>query len=303
MRNEAAALFTGGLIAIMVAANGMLAARVGLWMSVLIIHVCGLATICLILLARRRRFTLRAPGLHWTLYAAGAVGVLTTLLNNLCYEPLGAALMLALCVVGQLFCSNLIDHFGWFGMRRYPFRPAKLIGFAGMAGGLAHMTITGMGAQGASALTLGSAVLYAVLALFTGALLAFTTTVNAALGKRIGVFPGALVNYLTGLGTTLACMLVLGGFSWAGIPGTSPFLFSGGVLGLIIVAITSAILPRIPVVYVTVILFTGQILVGIGIDAVGGVGFTAGKLAGCAVVAAGLLYNMQTDRRAATPAG
>ena len=142
MRYEGLTLFSGMLIAVMVTANALLSAATGVWMSIVIIHVTGLCGVALILLLRRRRFSLRAQGTPWYFYIAGVIGVMNTLLNNLCYEPLGAALMLALCTVGQLFFSSLIDHFGWCGMRRYPFRPVKLVGFALMALGLVFMAVS-----------------------------------------------------------------------------------------------------------------------------------------------------------------
>lgn len=293
MLYEGMALFSGALIAVMVTANSLLAEQMGNWMSLVIIHVCGLLTVTGILLARRKRIDLRAPGTPWYFYISGVVGVLTTLLNNLCFEPLGATLMLAMCVVGQLLCSNLIDHFGWFGMRRYPFARGKLAGYTLMAFGLGLMTF-------GNTQTIQSirVLLFIFLALATGVLLAFTNTLNAALGKRVGVFSGALVNYLTGFATSLVCITVAGG--WMPLPGggLNPFLFLGGVLGVLIITVTNVALPRVPVVYITIILFTGQVLMGIGIDAINGTPLTLGKAAGCALIAVGLVYNIRQDRHA-----
>lgn len=293
MLYEGLALFSGCLIAIMVTANGLLAEQAGNWVSILIIHVCGLVTVCGILLARRKRITLRAPGMPWYFYTAGVIGVWTTLLNNLCFEPLGATLMLAMCVVGQLLCSTLIDHFGWFGMRRYPFARGKLAGYAMMALGLGLMTV-------GNTQTIPSlrVLFFSLLALGTGVLLAFSTTLNAALGKRVGVFPGTLVNYLMGLATSLICITLAGGWVPLPVGALTPFLLLGGVLGVLIIAVTNVALPKVPVVYITILLFTGQVLMGIGIDAVNGTALTWGKAGGCALIAAGLLYNIRLDRRA-----
>jgi transporter family-2 protein len=139
--------------------------------------------------------------------------------------------------------------------------------------------------------------MYAVLALATGVLLAFTTTVNAALGKRIGVFPSTLVNYITGLATTLICVLVLGRWAMPG-PGLMPFLLCGGALGVVIIVITSLSLPKVPVVYVTVILFIGQVAMGMVIDAFNGTAMTVSRGLGFCLIVAGLFWNMSVDRRA-----
>jgi len=290
------ALFLGGMIALMVAANGMLAAYFGLWTGTLIIHVCGLVTISGILLVRRKPVTLRAPGAPWYLYVAGVAGVATTALNNFCYEPMGAALMLAIVVVGQLVGSCLIDHFGWFGMNRYPFRSSKLAGFGIMGLGLLLMTLWQPEGSGA-ARQLPMAV-YVILALATGINLSVTITFNASLGRHIGVFSGALVNNLTGLITSLCCALAFGRWVWpAGIAeGGGPFLFMGGVLGILAVVGSNVVYPRISVVYATVLVFVGQIAAGILIDAVGGTPVTLLKVAGCMLIPIGLLVNMRLDK-------
>ncbi|MDR3052094.1 MAG: DMT family transporter [Oscillospiraceae bacterium] len=295
MLYETLTLFAGALIAVMVTANGLLTDGVGLWPGLVIIHICGLCAISLTLLIRHKRFTLRAPGMPWYLYTGGVVGVATTLLNNVCYAPLGAALMLALCVVGQLLCSSVIDHWGLFGMRRYPFLRIKLAGFGLMALGLVAMTL---GDAGAAPMDPG-ALPYVGLALLTGLSLSLNATFNAGLGTRIGVFPSTLVNYITGLVTSLVCILLAGGLALPGLGGLSPWLFSGGVLGVAVVAVTSAAIPRVPVVYVTILLFGGQVLMGMALDASAGKPLTPLKALGCALIFAGLVWNMLADRRRA----
>jgi len=300
MLYESLALLIGALIALMVTANGLLAAQFGLWTSTLIIHVCGLLTVGGILLVRRKPVTLRAPGAPWYLYVAGVGGVATTALNNFCFKPMGAALMLAMVVVGQLLGSCLIDHFGWFGMRRYRFQPGKLVGFSIMALGLLLMTLRQpVGLDGAQRLPQA---VYAVLALATGVNLAFTNTFNASLGRRIGVFSGTLVNYLAGLAASLCCAAAFGQWAWpvALTGGVGPFLFIGGTLGVLAVAGTNTVFPRISVVYATVLMFVGQIVAGMIIDAVGGLAATPLKIAGCAMIPIGLLYNMRLDKKRTT---
>lgn len=293
MLYEGLALLSGVLIAVMVTANGLLYASVGPWMSLVIIHICGLATVGAMLIARRRRFSLRAAGVPWPMYLAGVGGVVNTLLNNLCFGPLGAAMMLAITVVGQILFSSLIDHFGWFGMTRYPFRKDKLAGFSLMALGLLAMTLRSANMK----LTPAALALYVGLALATGLMLATTGAVNASLAKHIGVLPGTLVNYLTGLGTSLLCTLIAGAWSMSAFTGLQPFHLLGGVLGVCIVSMTSLAMGRVPVVYVTVILFVGQVLMGTGIDIMNGIPLTTGKMIGCLLIISGLICNILLEKR------
>jgi transporter family-2 protein len=295
---EGLALIIGAGIALMVTANGLLAAQFGLWTGTLITHACGLLTVSGILLIKRKPVALRAPGVPWYLYLAGVSGVVTTALNSFCFEPMGAALMLAMVVVGQLLGSCLIDHFGWFGMRRYPFWPGKLAGFAIMGLGLLLMTLWQSAGSDADHPLPQAA--YAALALGTGVNLAFTNTFNASLGRHIGVFSGTLVNYITGIVTSLLCALAFGQWVWpATAGGLSPFLFAGGVLGVRIISGTNTVFPRISVVYATVLMFVGQIVAGMAIDAAGGMPVTALKAVGCAMIPLGLLCNMRLDKRRA----
>jgi transporter family-2 protein len=50
---------------------------------------------------------------------------------------LGAALLLASIVVGQLVASLLIDHYGWLGAPVHRISPARLIGAALLVAGVA----------------------------------------------------------------------------------------------------------------------------------------------------------------------
>ena len=136
---NAGAFLAGAIIAVMVSCNGMLQAAVGDWTAVVIIHIIGLATIGLVVGFRRKRLHLIDRSLSPFLYTAGVLGVFTTVFNNLCYAPLGAALMLALTLLGQLTCACVIDQFGLFGMEKRAFNSKKLAGFALMALGLGAM--------------------------------------------------------------------------------------------------------------------------------------------------------------------
>ena len=145
--------------------------------------------------------------------------------------------------------------------------------------------------------------IYLLLALLTGVMLSATGVTNTALARRVGVFPGTLVNYLTGLATSLICVAVAGAWrvpSAAGLPPwLAVFLLTGGFFGVMIISATSASMARVPAVYVTVLMFIGQVLMGVVLDGLGGKPVTWGKIAGCALIGAGLLVNIVLDRRGA----
>jgi transporter family-2 protein len=67
----------------------------------------------------------RAPWWIWTGGMLGAVFVMTGIVAT---APLGAALTLALVVVGQTVAGLLIDHRGWLGVDVQPLTPLRLTG-------------------------------------------------------------------------------------------------------------------------------------------------------------------------------
>lgn len=119
---------TGALIAIMILFNGVLANAFGNYTSSVIIHVVGLVTILVTLLASRekkREITEKIPLYQ---YSAGAIGVFTVVFTNLGYIALGVSTTIALGLLGQALVSIVIDHFGLLGMKVIKFEKQKLVG-------------------------------------------------------------------------------------------------------------------------------------------------------------------------------
>jgi transporter family-2 protein len=75
----------------------------------------------------------RAPVWVWT---GGLFGAVYVVLAILLADRLGAAMVSATGILGQLGASILIDHFGWFGMPIQRATPARLIGVALLAAGV-----------------------------------------------------------------------------------------------------------------------------------------------------------------------
>ncbi len=135
---NAAAMGIGALISVMLGMNAGLESAVGPIRALLVIHLAGMATVLVILAARRELPRLRS-GLPWYYYGAGAMGVALTFLNIWSIRELGISLTLTLGMLGQLSASAAIDHFGLLGMERRPFRPAKIAGLALVVAGVLVM--------------------------------------------------------------------------------------------------------------------------------------------------------------------
>ncbi len=76
---------------------------------------------------------LRAP---WWVWTGGLFGASYVLMSILLTPRLGAALMLASTIVGQLAAALVVDHYGWFGATVIPISLTRLVGVALLALGV-----------------------------------------------------------------------------------------------------------------------------------------------------------------------
>ncbi len=138
------------------------------------------------------------------------------------------------------------------------------------------------------------------IATISGVLVIMSMITNANLAKRVGVFQSTLVNYVVGLSgmTILALFLsnreMLSIEKFAEIPW---YAYCGGLLGVAIVASSNVVIPKIPALYTTLLLFIGQIGAGLMIDYLRFGDVSIYKIAGGMLVLIGILYNVFVDRR------
>jgi bacterial/archaeal transporter family-2 protein len=282
----------GGVLTIMNSLNSVLAARVGNYVSMLIIHAVGLVALCIILLFRKEGGS--GKKLPFYCYLGGCIGVGTVFSCNVAYAGLGASLAVALALLGQMLASILVDATGFLGRRKYPLSARSLPGIGLALVGIALMAGSWEGRLG-----------FMALALVSGMLPAVTFTMNSQLGLAKGVFKSAWLNYATGLGTTLLLVAIARpslASDAAGLSGLNPVYLIGGLLGVGTVATMNFIFPKIPALWSTLLLFTGQALTGLLCDALAQGSFSGRKLAGSLVVLAGMCVNAALDRSKASPA-
>ncbi|MGO0060415.1 DMT family transporter [Brevibacillus fluminis] len=144
--------------------------------------------------------------------------------------------------------------------------------------------------------------LYIILALIIGVLIIFSMIINSHLARRIGVLQGTWINYLVGLAGSAVMLFAAGdGLAFAGIPwGSIPFwAYLGGAVGVLIVALSNIVIPTIPAIYSTLLMFVGQLFASMLIDYAVGHPITAGKIVGGLLILSGMLYNFVIDQKAA----
>jgi transporter family-2 protein len=75
----------------------------------------------------------RAP---WWIWIGGIFGATYILMSVIVTPRLGAALMLASTIVGQLGAALVVDHFGWFGATVIPISWTRVLGVILLALGI-----------------------------------------------------------------------------------------------------------------------------------------------------------------------
>lgn len=139
-----------------------------------------------------------------------------------------------------------------------------------------------------------------ILAMIGGVLTTLSMVINSSLGKRIGVLQSTLINYIVGLTFSVLVLLVLGSgmkIGFSELKGIPFYMFLGGVIGVAIVYSSNIVIPKIPVVYSTLLLFIGQIVAGILIDFIMMGEIETGKILGAIIMTAGILYNSWIDSK------
>ena len=243
-----ASLMIGILVAVMIAVNGGLTTLYGMYSATVIIHIVGLILIGGIILARREKpFAKRLP---WYLYIGGVLGVATTASVNFAFGKISLSAILALGLFGQSVAGALVDQFGWFGMKKHPFRAFQIPGILLVAGGIGWM----MG---------GGFALWPVLAVFlSGVLLVISRSYNARLADETSVYVSTFFNYVCGLATAIPVFLLFGRNEaiWAGVV-LSPnwWIYFGGAIGVVTVWLSNIVVVKIPQLYITLLMFVGQV--------------------------------------------
>ena len=64
----------------------------------------------------------------WWMFVGGGLGVLYVVSAMVAVPYIGASMLLAATVAGQMLAALLIDHYGWFGLEVATFTPRRFAG-------------------------------------------------------------------------------------------------------------------------------------------------------------------------------
>jgi len=116
--------------------------------------------------------------------------------------------------------------------------------------------------------------MYLGIAAVSGAAMALQGTLNAALGKVLGIWESTLVVHLVGTISSLIIIVVLGvGFNNLSKMGQAPwYVYLGGVLNVAIIYAVVRSIPKIGVGNATTAIIIAQVLTAVLIDCLGAFG-------------------------------
>lgn len=141
--------------------------------------------------------------------------------------------------------------------------------------------------------------MYIFLAFISGIMVILSMLTNSHLATKVGILKSNKINFLVGLISITIILLITKQFSkdiFSNLPNKDYWIYSAGLVGITVVCISSSIMLKIPTIYSTLLIFTGQIFTGIIIDYIILNNFSFGKLIGGILILSGLLYNSIIDK-------
>ena len=141
--------------------------------------------------------------------------------------------------------------------------------------------------------------LYICIAILAGVSIVIARIINANLAVKIGIFQGTFFNYITGLFFSFIFLLFSGEslHVYSTTLQSIPFaVYLGGIVGVIVIVLSNYITPKISSFYLTLLIFVGQLFMGVVIDFFTSNDVSIGKIIGGFLVLLGLTYNLLIDK-------
>lgn len=142
--------------------------------------------------------------------------------------------------------------------------------------------------------------MYIFLAVGAGMLTIVSMILNARLAEKTSTTYGTVINFAMGL---LVALLL--SFTNIGIYGSIVFNFPwylllGGVIGIVVVQLSNYVIPKIPALYSTMLIFSGQIMMGLLLDVALGNVIDYQKIMGAGIMIVALMWIAHIDGKKKT---
>ena len=211
----------------------------------------------------RIRSEFREGRLPWWAVTGGAGGAFLVLSQGLAAGILGVALFSIAVVTGQTVGAILIDARGWFGAIRVRVSALRLVGtILTLVGAILALDVLSGSLDGVQVLF--------VLPVLAGLVTGYQQAVNGRLKRLSGSAVAAtFVNFA--VGTTTLAIVTVAFLPFTGGPTALPeqwWLWTGGAIGTVFIAIQASTVGIIGVLGMGVSLVTGQLIGSIALDLV-----------------------------------
>lgn len=289
-------MLTGVLYSIMNVFNADLGDAYGSALSSVLIHLCGALLLWPLLLSKWGKRTGSAP---WYLYFGGVLGIITVIASNIGISTIGVTASLAFALLGQVLTAAIIDHNGFFASNEVKLNRYKLFGIIVIFAGTLVMIFSFFENGN------GNPIWAIFLLLLSGFTIVMARISNAHLAIHTGTGFSAIINHTTGLIGSLLLFALAGFSSPTSFPDTtlSWYSYLGGPMGALSILILNHITRKLPNVQLSLLLFVGQTLMGVLLDALLLGRFSLPILLGAILVAAGMFINSYGDTVAIKEAG
>jgi transporter family-2 protein len=235
-----------------------------------------IGTVCLLLICLAGGWLARLDGIAdvpaWQL-AGGLIGGMYVGIAAIVISRVGAGVVAAATITGQLACSVVVDHFGWFGIEVHDVSGPRVLGLLLLLGGALAMVYSREETAAVPVAGRSRRLLYVPLVLLIAALVGIQHPINSQLATHIGDFPAGFMNFA--VGTALLLALVVASGKAAGLRRVGEarsYYFLGGLIGVVTVVSSLAAVTEIGAAGLTSALVTGQLIGALILDRLGAFG-------------------------------
>ena len=142
--------------------------------------------------------------------------------------------------------------------------------------------------------------LYILVAILAGVSVVISRIFNSIIADEIGTLQGTFINYLTGLVAAFILFILskeylnIGNINYSSIP---LYSYLGGAIGILVVLLSNYTTPKVSNFSLSLLVFIGQLSIGILIDYYSYSTVSIGKIIGGILILLGLSYNMIIDKK------
>ena len=142
--------------------------------------------------------------------------------------------------------------------------------------------------------------LYILVAILAGVSVVISRIFNSIIADEIGTLQGTFINYLTGLVAAFILFILskeylnIGNINYSSIP---LYSYLGGAIGILVVLLSNYTTPKVSNFSLSLLVFIGQLSIGILIDYYSYSTISIGKIIGGILILLGLSYNMIIDKK------